>query len=262
MKYVFCNFCGHAHTQAEVVLSVLLKGFATLMGVNDSAFGLSCIHPECEKTFFIRVTEKEFQWIVDNIITDPFVAYPTDAEHPEKVTETIAYTTYGYHVPSFYFDEENDIFTSYMVRSYPLSSKRESLEGLENNIILERSNPELKDFWCSFLPDFMLPVQPQSKALLFNRNDLMSLLEIENLDRMRVFPRYIPINSHYEKAEQLSVSRFFCMSIRDYDIEYHPDETLSKQHLLAVPEGIIVGNLKYVETSILPETYGAGPAPF
>ena len=99
MKYVFCNFCGHAHTQAEVFLSVLLKGFVTLMGVNDGAFGLSCIHPECEKTFFIRVTEKEFQWIVDNIITDPFVAYPTDAEHPEKVTETIAYTTYGYHVP-------------------------------------------------------------------------------------------------------------------------------------------------------------------
>ena len=98
MKNIFCNFCGHAHTQDEVVLSVLLKGFVTLMGENDGAFGLSCIHPGCEKTFFILGTKGEFQWIVDNIITDPFVAYPADVEHHEKVTETISKSDIEGHI--------------------------------------------------------------------------------------------------------------------------------------------------------------------
>jgi hypothetical protein len=256
MKNIFCNFCGHAHTQDEVILSVLLKGFVSLMGVHDGAFGLSCINPECEKTFFGRANEREFKWFVDNFITNPFVFYPVDREHPEKVTETKAYTTYGYHVPSFYFDADNEIFTSYMIPYFPLDSHQETLEGQENEILSAYKNPKFNNFWCSFLPGFMPPVQPQSMAIWFNRKDLLSLLEIENFHRMRVFPRYIPINSHYEKAEQLSASHSISLKIGLGDIGSDLDEVLSRLQQIKPLEGIIIGNLKYAETSIKPETYG------
>ncbi len=142
------------HTHDEVVLSVLMKGFVFLMGVHDGAFGLSCINPKCEKTFFGRANEREFKWFVDNIIVNPFVAYPTNRANPEKITETIAYTTYGYHVPSFYFEKDNHIFTSYMIPYFPLSSHKETLEDLENEIKSVYNNPEFNNFWCSFLPGF------------------------------------------------------------------------------------------------------------
>ena len=79
----------------------------------------------------------------------------------------------------------------------------------------------------------------------------MSLLEIENLDRTRVFPRYIPINKNYEKAEKLSASRSYSEAIIFGDADRHPDEVLSKQHMLEAPEGIIVGKLKYAGISTL-----------
>jgi hypothetical protein len=103
LKNISCPFCGHAHTQDEVILSVLLKGFVSLVGLHDGAFGLSCINPECEKTFLGSATEEQFTLMVDRIITNPMVTCSLDSKHPEKAVENIAYTKYGYHVPSFYF---------------------------------------------------------------------------------------------------------------------------------------------------------------
>ena len=73
MKNIFCTFCGHLHTLDEVILSVLLRGFALLMGTDGGAFGITCIHPECGKTFFILTNDSEFDWIVERIITNPIV---------------------------------------------------------------------------------------------------------------------------------------------------------------------------------------------
>jgi hypothetical protein len=182
-----CESCGHRYYSSKLNLSVFLYGIAILTGPNCSFVGFTCL--SCLKTNLLKSVNLE------RLKQDlGFFMGPNMIE---------VFPHLKYHSPVPFPPEQMQELKDFNIIpwEYPLCGDGHiNFHDNLNSYLTENPGVE-EEYLCSYMNDGELPIGILATVLWFKPEQIEALVEIENDNHIRVFPRYIHKMSWYERYD-------------------------------------------------------------
>lgn len=185
-----CQSCGQHFTPETFYLAITFYGIFFLVGKEYGYFGINC--PSCLKIILQRSTLKEVINLKSSVST--MINFGECSILPQmKYYSSVNHSThYAPNIGMFDIRRWNSEFSS--------ADFQLTLEKL-NHYIAE--NPELtENYLCSFIADNTFPAGNFMSVWWYKNDQIQSLVQIENEDHLKIFPRYYYSFSLLEDIEQ------------------------------------------------------------
>ena len=191
-----CEHCNQPFNYDNFNLSILLYGVAFLVGPKFCYIGLTC--PKCLNTILLKG---------DSLIKLQQIMTLFRGSNDRHLIPFLRY-----HSSVLYSPVQIDHLKSYKITTWtcPLSEKsRENFYSMIASYLEEEPDLE-QNYLSSYIYQGEPPIGSFASAWWFKPDDIEALVQIENDQHVRVFPRYVHKMSWYERYD------FFCWQYRLY----------------------------------------------
>jgi|GEM_PF-6611084 len=210
-----CEFCGQEFSHLTVNISVLLYGVALLIGHKHSYLAIQC--PCCLKTILI---EPEDLFNVFNRLNE--IIFPNKKISGPILNYNSSLLRYPFDIPQLATFEKH---------SFPLwihNGPPTIADQMEE--FMEAESVDEQRFLSTLIldPRFMIePPGPVEYASFFLKEDIESLVEIENQEGIRVFPRYVYKLDFYSRLNEFCCENFLHQGLKGSRGDKSPEQDLS-----------------------------------
>ena len=197
-----CEFCGQPFNRFSFNISVFLYGIAFLFGKEFSYAGVTC--PKCFSTILMKGdTLIGLQQDID--ILPYFINQNDNYENPASIR---------YHASIINMPAQTESLIQFKTFYWTGPLTGDSEEYFDSNIAtyLEETQDLEQDYICSYKTGGNPPIGAVATVWWFKPEQIEKIVEIENKEEIRIFPRHVHKMEWYERYEK------FC-----WQYKYHLD---------------------------------------
>lgn len=197
-----CENCGQEFWDENFNISAFLYGVFLLFGKEKEYVGLTC--PKCLKTILIKDNSDLVNYTKQNLLSGEmsFLIYLVrDEDDNQDMSQSLVsfYPKLRYHSSVKHNPKQIQEIKHFDIPywSGPLTN---NLEDELSHYMGE--NPQLQEkYLCPYIPYGEPPMGPYFSVWWFREDQIDDLVEIENKEDLRIFPRYIHKISEIENIE-------------------------------------------------------------
>jgi len=184
-----CDHCGQEYSQDTFNIAVFLYGIIFLIGNKSGYTGITC--PRCLRTITHEGNKDQIAFTRESL------SNPIEFQNYQFDLNLRYHSSVNYFPKTIKSHKDIDIY----FLNNPLPT--EDLDSLHSHIYWYEDESNLcENYFCTYAFDDAPPMGSFLSIGWFEENLIHEVIQIENEKSLRIFPRYVPMNSVYEDIEQ------------------------------------------------------------